>query len=262
MDDAWAGWVLAAFGVSLLLALPGWAIIRADRREAARRVHAEAWAARLFVARIEGTADDCWGEGQSAEYRAFVDKVWSDPEAIRVDVEIQRINGAGQLVESHVRSIVRRDSVSFYVNTFEDDGALTLVSDRHQWRRDGRKVDASAFRAIADAGVAPDAALRHVDPPTSIEEALSPAFNHIAAPRALALGYRDAVGAVTYRVVSEIRRGESQFTARCHLRWGEKRTFRYDRLITVVDAETGEVIPLERFADKARPLFPHGGRRK
>lgn len=98
-------------------------------------------------------------------------------------------------------------------------------------------------------------ALNDVEPPGSFEEALAPENNHVQAEHPLVINYRDAEGHESWRVVSDIHRGRDYFTACCHWRYGEPRTFRYDRLIQIINPEDGEIIPLKQFKSQRRVLF-------
>jgi hypothetical protein len=44
-------------------------------------------------------------------------------------------------------------------------------------------------------------------------------------------------------------------TARCHFRWGERRHFLYARLQSIIDLETGEILPMDNFI-RRQPLPP------
>jgi hypothetical protein len=188
------------------------------------------------------------------DYEAFVAATWGSPEAIDARVTLERITYDGRATTSELRSLVPRRDGDFYVNTVEGGSRKTYVAGRYKWRRAGQSVDSSAFKAIR-AGVNPERALRWVPYPRSAAEALAPENNHVGAiGRAFVIGYRDSRGETSYRVVSSVRRSADGFSAHCHFRWGELRHFLYARLLSVADAETGEVIPLEVFADRARPL--------
>jgi hypothetical protein len=180
-------------------------------------------------------------------YKQFVDEMWASSDARPVRVRLER-NGE----DSFVRSIVDRPG-TIYVNTLEAGERKTYVADRHRWTRDGLKVSDAGFRAILF-GVPPDEALRFNRPPASVEEALAPANNHLAAENSLVINYRDAEGEDSYRVISEIRRGDDRFTSRCHWRWGERRTFLYGRLIRVINPVDGKEIPIEQFRTPRKPF--------
>jgi hypothetical protein len=229
--------------------------IKAQKREMQR---AEEAARRAQIEMEVETRLRAPNEEDEEDYRQFVDRVWNAPGVIRADVPLQRVDHLGVAVESRVRSIVPRGDGSAYVNVIENGERKTYVADRHRWLRDGRKLSGAAFSAIAERGIPPEEALRYIPPPTSIEAALAPENNHIQAKRALVIGYRAKDGEVCYRVVSGVRRADDHFTAHCHLRWGQTRHFRYDQLIEVVNAGTGEVIPLKRFMDKAIGVFSPG----
>jgi hypothetical protein len=204
------------------------------------------------------TPDGFTGDSEDDDYAEFVAEVWRAPGTIKVEIVLQRVNYSGELVDSHLHSLLPRRDSGFYVNTIEAGLRKTYVSDRHKWRRDGLDVDSSAFRAI-QSGVDPDVALRFAPYPASVEDALAPGNNHFRAEhRCFVIGYRNGRGDLAFRVVSGVRRGADQFTAHCHFHWGDRRTFLYLRLESVVDAESGEIIPVEKFADRSIPLSPHG----
>lgn len=202
--------------------------------------------------------DGFTGDSEDDDYAEFVAEVWRAPGAIKVEIVLQRVNYSGKLINSHLHSLLPRHDSGFYVNTIEAGLRKTYVSDRHKWRRDGLDVDSSAFRAI-QSGVDPDVALRFAPYPASVEDALAPGNNHFRAEhRCFVIGCRNGRGDLAFRTVSGVRRGADQFTAHCHFRWGERRTFLYSRLESIVDAESGEIIPVEEFADRSIPLSPHG----
>ena len=208
--------------------------------------------------KVEIVSQRVTGNSEDDDYAEFVAEVWRAPGAIKVEIVLQRVNYSGELVDSHLHSLLPRRDSGFYVNTIEAGLRKTYVSDRHKWRRDGLDVDSSAFRAI-QSGVDPNVALRFAPYPASVEDALAPGNNHFrAAHRCFVIGYRNGRGDLAFRAVSGVRRGADQFTAHCHFRWGERRTFLYSRLESIVDAESGEIIPVEKFADCSVPLSPHG----
>ena len=174
--------------------------------------------------------DGFTGNSEDNDYAEFVAEVWRAPGAIKVDIVLQRVNYSGELVNSHLHSLLPRRDGGFYVNTIEAGLRKTYVSDRHKWRRDALDVDSSAFRPI-QSGADPDVALRFAPYPTSVEDALAPGNNHFRAEhRCFVIGYRSGRGELAFRAVSGVRRGVDQFTAHCHFRWGERRTFLYSRL--------------------------------
>ncbi len=195
-------------------------------------------------------------------YSEFVDETWRALNAVKLDVTLERVNDSGESVVSRVCSIVPRHDNTRYVNTIEGGVRKTYVNDRHKWRRDGLDIDSSAFSAIRS-GLDPDRALRFTPYPLSVEAALSAEDNHFQTDRrSYVIGYRDGEGRLSYRAVSGIRRGPDRFSAHCHFRWGDLRHFLYSRLEEVIDAETGEVISVEKFSDLSAPLKTHGRPRR
>jgi hypothetical protein len=188
------------------------------------------------------------------DYEAFVAAMWHSPEAIDACVTLERVTYDGRATASELHSLVPRWDGDYYVNTVEGRGRKTYVAGRYKWRRAGQPIDSSAFKAIR-AGVSPERALRWVPYPQSAAEALAPENNHVGAiGRAFVIGYRDSRGETSYRVVSGVRRSADGFSAHCHFRWGELRHFLYARLLSAADANDGEVIPVEVFADRHHPL--------
>lgn len=231
-----------AFTVPLIAAAI-WLIVRLlkKRDQAEARSDPEPWLQPSLKVRSVPDDDD-------DRYRQFVDEMWASETACPVGVPLER-NGENSFVESLVD---RRGTI--YVNAFEAGERKTYVANRHRWTNDGFKISDAAFRAIL-CGTPPAVALRFDRPPASVDEALSPDNNHIAADNVLVINYRDAVGEEAYRVVSDIRRGDDRFTARCHWRWGERRTFRYDRLVSIIDPVSRTEIPIEEFRNQRKPMF-------
>jgi hypothetical protein len=47
-------------------------------------------------------------------------------------------------------------------------------------------------------------------------------------------------------LIRRLWRGSDRLTARCHFRWGERRTFLRIWIIELIDLETGEIVPFEK----------------
>lgn len=136
-----------------------------------------------------------------------------------------------------------------YVNCIEDGRQVTFACDgRHDWEVAGLPVDSSAFRGIM-LGVQPAKALGSRPPPQTPEEALSPDNDrHPARGRRFLIQYENGRGETSYRIISGVfRKQDGTFTANCHFRYGDRRTFRFDRVRQVADGDTGEEIPIDDF---------------
>lgn len=197
---------------------------------------------------------DDLGDRYDGRYEAFVEELWQSALAVKVDIRLLRIDREGRKIVSTVHSIVPRGGGSCYVNTVEHGKRFTYVGSYHHWFLAGAKVDQSAFAAIL-AGASLDQAFRTAPYPTSALEAMAPENDHVTTDQhRYVIGYVNLEGRRSYRVVSNIWRGPDRFTAVCHLRWGERRTFLYSGLCEVVDPETGEIIPFKHFVDREFPL--------
>ncbi len=231
------------------------------RNVEAREDHVEAWERNTPSRSVPYPVAESIDQAQEIDdddYSEFVDEVWRAPNAIKLDVTLERVKYSGKSVVSRVCSLVPRHDNTFYVNAIEGGVRKTYVSDRHKWRRDGLDIDSSAFSAIRS-GLDPDRALRFTPYPLSVEAALSPENNHCQTDRrSYVICYRDGEGRLSYRAVSGIRRGPDRFSAHCHFCWGELRHFLYSQVEEVIDAKTGEVIPVEKFSDLSAPLDAHG----
>jgi|GEM_PF-2846757 len=134
-----------------------------------------------------------------------------------------------------------------YVNVLAPDGVRkSYAADaRHQWSYQYAPFNPSAFLAMMH-GVDPIKAITNDDAPETYEEALG--MDRVGdGEKRYVIHYENAEGERAWRVVSRVVRDFESFTARCHLRWGARRTFRWDRLLEVIDVKTGEIIPLASF---------------
>lgn len=233
----------------LLLLFIAWAIymIVRDRRrrraaeQAARERHEEAAGLPAFsvsVRRSDSPHDD---DG----YGAFVADMWARPGVPLHDLAITRRTPHAD-IPCRVHSVVAGDGGSTYLNVVELGERKTYAADgRHMWAYQGREVDDSAFLGILR-GASPAEALGPDIRPATPDEALSPRFDRFAGRgRKLVLTYRDAEGRVSCRAISDARRLTGGVTARCHFRYGIERTFRYDRILSLADATTGEIVEIE-----------------
>lgn len=128
--------------------------------------------------------------------------------------------------------------------------------DRHRWTIDGQRVSPAVFHAICESRATPDD-IRPDDYPATIDAALA-ADRFPTKQRRLALEYASADGVVTWRVISRLQRGPEYLYAACHLRWGDSRSFRYDRILTLLDIETGKRIDLPAYIARRIDLPARG----
>lgn len=191
---------------------------------------------------------------EDPEYRRFVETMWRRPGVFLSGVTLTRLGPEATQFRAH--SLVDGENGYPYINGWEGSRQLTLAADdRHKWAFNGSPVDSSAFLAIAQ-GYPVAAALGPQRRPASAAEALSPEFDHVATTeRRYLIHYVNADGHSSWRVVSRVFRSDDGFTARCHFRWGQRRTFRFDRVREVIDGTTGEEIPLDQFVSGG-PMRP------
>lgn len=184
-------------------------------------------------------------------YGAFVRRKWSLPGVACGSLAMMRGDRPVTL------ETIVEDGGRVYLNVVEDGVRKTYSGDgRHRWSRFGQSVDDSAFRAVL-AGIPPATALAEEKRPQTPAEALATVRGETRG-RVFVIGYRNGAGEASYRVISDVRRGVDEFSARCHFRWGAQRQFRGDRLTFVADAETGEEIAVADFL--ARPPPRRAGR--
>jgi hypothetical protein len=186
--------------------------------------------------------DDYYGT-----YADFVARMWEKPTFKFPPIIVERDG-----VTCSIVGIVDSGRSYPYVNVWEASDRKTYAGDgRHRWTRDGYKIDESAFLAVLS-GENPNAALRAEPYPQTLEEALKKDRVQDSGRR-FAIRYRNAELQASWRVVSRIKRGPEHMVARCHFRWGQRRTFRYDRIAEIFEIDTGEFIPVAEFAS-GRPL--------
>lgn len=185
------------------------------------------------------------------DYADFVRQKWLLPgPEIGLALTRQRADGSKSF---WLKSIVGAENGTIYLNGIEDGRKISLAGDgRHRWEYLTHPVDASAFTAIL-AGVPPVTALLPEPYPATVADAISPEKNR-ARPegRAFIIGYENAAGHRSYRVISGVRRDLQGFSANCHFRWGSRRDFRFDRLREVFDFETGEEFSIDQFRRNKR----------
>lgn len=204
----------------------------------------------------EEEAGDGWHqreEDDDTRYALFVAEKWSREGISLVGMVLHRIDRDGELVRSDLHSLVVDEVARLYVNTVEDGRRITLAGDsRHKWFRGEERVDETAWLAIFR-GHKPSDVLRRAPYAASALEAMSPAFNRASGRgRRFVILYLNAQGDESWRMVSHVVRQADRFSAVCHFRYGERRSFLNSGLLEVVDPETGEALPLARFLAKAR----------
>lgn len=198
--------------------------------------------------------DSAWSEtsdDDDARYASFVSAMWKRPVADLGKLKGFRIGYTGKRYPVQLISLSKAEGGGYlYVNCYEAGEKKTYAADeRHEWEVMGAKVDSSAFMGVA-LGVAPVVALGHRENPRTPEEARA-AHNTVfkGSGRCLVIGYQDGSGQLSYRVVSKVVRQPQagRFTANCHFRYGARRTFLFERLRSVEDADTGEPVDLTTF---------------
>lgn len=215
----------------------------------------------IAVARSTSTTDTPT-ELESEDYAEFVSEAWGSAEVETPPIPLM-VNGQ----QAILKSIKRNGSRSPYVNVAVGSNSVrkTYVAERHIWSYLGRQVDASAFAAILQ-GIPADEALLPDPPPASLDEAIQKNRSE-ARGRTVALHFRDRNGGESWRIVSGLQRGTAHLNARCHYRWGDRRAFRNERIIALIDLETREPIDVADYLARridlpsARPSPRHRQRR-
>lgn len=195
----------------------------------------------------EFSDDDLDGDDH---YFGFVDQMWARGGIDLGGIRIQVTTSDGRASEWQLMSLVPGKGAYPYLNVLERGERRTYAADdRHRYARDGEEIDSSAFIAVAR-GVKPEVVLRREPAPGSVAAALSPEYDRYATTkRRFVIGYENRKGELSYRVISSLGLPTDPrfFSARCHFRWGQRRTFNIDRLRSVLDVETGASIPLDQF---------------
>lgn len=173
------------------------------------------------------------------DYGAFVESMWAQAEIALPELAAEIDNERCFIV-----SLASRHGGSVHVNAWVAGEKKTFVADRHHWRFGDAEIDASAFVGVMRG--APVEIAFSADPhPNTVEEARRK-DRFETKDRRQALCYEDGKGTVSWRVISRIWRGSDHLTARCHFRWGERRTFLHIGIIELIDLETGEIVPFEK----------------
>ena len=176
-----------------------------------------------------------WPEAYDGEYEDFVECAWQHSTIDLNGIAIECDGKSAELI-----SLTDVNRTYLYVNLWRAYERLTLASDRHEWTRKGCVIDSSAFLAIA-AGLPVDVALRFDPYPITIEDAKAKDRLETS-ERRLLIRYRNLQGQESWRVLSRVRHSREHMTARCHFRWGVRRTFLYDQILEIVDHDSGEFI--------------------
>ena len=172
-------------------------------------------------------------DGDDLEYAAFVAGIWASADIYTQPVPLM-LNGQPAILHS----LKRRDEPAPFVNVFlgQSRARKTFVANRHSWSHAGQPVEPVAFTAMlhgvpAEKAVLPDPA------PTTLAEAI---LNNRceAKGRSVALHFRDRHGVESWRIISGLQRGDEKLNARCHYRWGERRSFRNANILALVDPDT------------------------
>lgn len=172
------------------------------------------------------------------KYEAFVDEQWAKTGVDLSGIMLVRHVGP----EEHpyrLHSLVE----PYYLNCLDGITRKTFVPNRHRWTLDGVEVEPIAFTAIMR-GVPPHVAFQPDLRPTTPAEAAAK-NRHETADRKILLHYRNAASREAYRIISRPHRSGSGFTACCHYRYGERREFLFERVLSFSNATTGEVIEPE-----------------
>ena len=173
------------------------------------------------------------------DYGAFVESMWAQAEIALPELAAEIDNERCVIV-----SLASRHGGSVYVNAWVAGEKKTFVADRHHWRFGDAEIDASAFVGVMR-GAPVDRAFSADPHPNTIEEARrKDRTRNERPPASTVLPRRERY--VSWRVISRIWRGSDRLTARCHFRWGERRTFLHIGIIELIDLETGEIVPFEK----------------
>lgn len=222
--------------------------LRETTTDVARRAHYQA------VERAHGQPAKNREDVDDGEdhYDEFVAAMWQRAGIQLGGLRFERLTGP-VAVSCDLVSLVTGDNGARYLNVLEGGVRKTYSADgRHRWRHDGHDIDAAAFAAIARGAPAQEA-LRADPYPSSFEEAISPRCDRFPTKdQRPVISYEDSRGQLSYRVISRVVRQRDTFSARCHFRWGERRTFLFDGVRSVVDVETGEVVSLAKFRTPKR----------
>lgn len=209
-----------------------------------------------IVARLSVVEDDF--EDDDSGYNVIVNENWSLP---GVNLNELRLRASSYSTLLTAISLVRAPNGRQYINALDGTKRKTFAVENSEWsQEDGRPIDQSAFLAI-EAGSLPRFAIQPEPRPTTADEAFAKARGERRG-RAFLLEYEDGNGAPSYRVISDVRRSADKFSARCHFRWGMRRTFRFDRVRSVHSANDGEEIPLTLFAQSNDVLRANDQRRQ
>ncbi len=187
--------------------------------------------------------DDGCPDTHDDGYAEFVAAMWC-----RKGVSLGRVVLQRGGTDCVMIGLVIDDRGRKYLNVAEAGVRKTYAADgRHRWFRHGEPVDASAFTAVA-LGHDPDKALRFEAPPADALTAVQPSNDRWpTTKRKFLLCYRNRRGETTFRIISELIRHGAEFTARCHFRWGDRRTFRKDCVEGILDLATGKVLSVANF---------------
>lgn len=189
-------------------------------------------------------------ENDDDGYRAFVHEMWTHDGINLGAFALQRLSYAGP-IDCRLHSLVEGAPGRLYLNVYEGGERKTYAADsRHRWFHDGHSVDYSAFIGIMK-GADPNIAFKDAYP-RSTEQAASREFDRFqTSDKRYVLCYRSSKG-VSHRTVSRVIRYKDRFSARCHFRWGERRTFCNEGLVSVFDLQTKKDIRVESFLSKQK----------
>lgn len=190
-------------------------------------------------------------------YSEFVQTMWRKADIPCGEIAIE-VNGAVCVLHSLTRGTENR----VYANLVSGRPARKKTfacDDRHRWSVGGQRFSSAVFKAIA-AGHATPEQIQADDHPATMADAMA-ADRLDTTARRFALQYAGSDGVVAWRVISRLNRGPEHLYAACHLRWGESRSFRNDRLLTLVDTESGETIDLPAYVARRIDLPPRKKRK-
>lgn len=223
---------------------------RNEKGEEKHKQRREARSAPWYGAVAAEDSDDQGDDG----YAEFVRSMWVLRGIPLGDRTFTRLTFHGERREVVLASLVTSAHGTGYINGLEAGVRKTFRADgHHHWSYDGHPVDEAAFAAIG-AGVESEVAFAIDDPPKSAAEALDPKYNRFQTNgHQYVIGYVNAEGIASFRVISRVLRGDGKLSARCHYRWGARREFRFDRIQYAANALTGEVIPLPEFLSNRKP---------
>lgn len=194
---------------------------------------------------------DSYQEDDNESYDIFVEKCWNLSGVPLNSLIVERVHYDGKTQRCVMETIVKDTTGHLYLNCYVDGQKKTFSADsRHKWLYQNHTIDSSAFVAILR-GIDVKVAFAEDIFASSIEEALSLNFNRFeGSGKKYVIQYTNSRDQMSYRFISSVVRLKDKLTSRCHYRWGERRHFRLDRIKTIVDVESEEIITVKDFMNR------------